>query len=768
MLRPTVGTALLVAALFLFAFVVPTAARGDCDATTLDQFFQCYGGKGAFSAQSVRVLTTFIQTEDAITAGDYGTAKSLLDSLYRAYPVGSSAWSQVWGAPNGANVGSPNGYYGLRMMEDIVRYGLSPNTQAKPKVINMNIVLVGCSKGVLPTTKQELQDGTGTMVTHTMDPKVRENDYRIVRQSLDLFVKYVNAITNGELQVRIGFIELDTMCLPVSVTKTKPYFATGNYGLVLGALSKAARDSTDWFLISYPSHVPDAPVFNDETFITGGMGSDSKGGPVFIADDKWVTRKPAHLGKGNYTDIERRLYLPQWLQHEFFHHLYGIYPELKLEVKGHDWFDRSFWPADFTGQYETDYYSETLHKRLQRQCLPLSVKLLTRTDRYDKTVYGGLGMDELLGSYSLDNIQNPWHEADIIKEGSLYYWKNKANVKWEVTPMFNDGMLKTSADCPYPGRHFLIQLYQSSAGQVYPAAVALSFGGEPYKKRFGFMRQSTPMEIATGTYERVPNITDSHTGNVAKTQGRIVWRSDAGESWTLVPTAAEECLYHASDSPTPGERCSLILVDTDCGIENLGFRYMNHYYWKPKRSPANESPRVVNKLGERNMSKDSAKQVISMKGLFEDPTADSLLYFVTSTDTSVVHADIDHVSLTLRGGGNEGTSTVYVMALDKNGGLAVQEFTAVISSSSTDVEQSDSAPHISFAPNPTSDIVMVTGMTSNSRLVIISVTGSYQETFPVSEHKQQLDLSHVSAGIYMVIYTDGLTGRTQATKLIKR
>jgi hypothetical protein len=84
------------------------------------------------------------------------------------------------------------------------------------------------------------------------------------------------------------------------------------------------------------------------------------------------------------------------------------------------------------------------------------------------------------------------------------------------------------------------------------------------------------------------------------------------------------------------------------------------------------------------------------------------------------------------------------------------------------VEQSDSAPHLSLAPNPTSDIVTVTGMTSNSRLVITSVTGSYQETFPVSEHRQQLDLSHVSAGIYMVIYTDGLTGRTQATKLIKR
>jgi hypothetical protein len=46
----------------------------------------------------------------------------------------------------------------------------------------------------------------------------------------------------------------------------------------------------------YPSHVPEFPDFDDEAFITGGMGADSKGGPVFIIDDKWIVRKPAHLG----------------------------------------------------------------------------------------------------------------------------------------------------------------------------------------------------------------------------------------------------------------------------------------------------------------------------------------------------------------------------------------------------------------------------------------------------------------------------------------
>ncbi|MBK8644888.1 MAG: hypothetical protein IPN15_22540 [Saprospiraceae bacterium] len=53
--------------------------------------------------------------------------------MYKIYPVGNNAWWNVWTAPNGANVGTPHGYYGLRMMEDIIAYGLNPNPNAKVK-----------------------------------------------------------------------------------------------------------------------------------------------------------------------------------------------------------------------------------------------------------------------------------------------------------------------------------------------------------------------------------------------------------------------------------------------------------------------------------------------------------------------------------------------------------------------------------------------------------------------------------------------------------
>lgn len=124
---------LVVQALCFLFFWVNVQSQGNCEATTLDQFYECYGGKSAFSAHSVKALTTFIQAEDAIKAGNYSQAKVLIDDLYKIYPVGNNVWWNVWNAPNGANVGTPHGYYGLRMMDDIIAYGLNPNPNVKVK-----------------------------------------------------------------------------------------------------------------------------------------------------------------------------------------------------------------------------------------------------------------------------------------------------------------------------------------------------------------------------------------------------------------------------------------------------------------------------------------------------------------------------------------------------------------------------------------------------------------------------------------------------------
>jgi hypothetical protein len=218
-----------------------------CDATTLDEFFDCYGGQSAFSTHSVAAVTTFIQAENALQSGDYAQAKILVDNIFNTYPRGNNIWWNVFNDPNGANVGTPHAYYGLRMLEDIIDHGLqaSPNVQARKA--NMKIVLVGRSKGIQPTTDLEMQTGTGLFVEHDIDPKIKEDDYRIVKQSFGLFARYVTAITKGALEVNVSFIELDTLCLPVSVSTTQPHLAYSTIEPVWDALSAECKDSTDWW-----------------------------------------------------------------------------------------------------------------------------------------------------------------------------------------------------------------------------------------------------------------------------------------------------------------------------------------------------------------------------------------------------------------------------------------------------------------------------------------------------------------------------------------
>ena len=60
-------------------------------------------------------------------------AKILVDNLFNTYPRGSSIWWNIFNDVNGANIGTPHAYYGLRMIEDIIDHGLhgNPDVQAK-------------------------------------------------------------------------------------------------------------------------------------------------------------------------------------------------------------------------------------------------------------------------------------------------------------------------------------------------------------------------------------------------------------------------------------------------------------------------------------------------------------------------------------------------------------------------------------------------------------------------------------------------------------
>lgn len=454
-----------------------------CDGVDLAGFYELYGGQDKFSQHTKDALNTFIQTENAIERGNYTSAKALLNRLFNSYPKGGNTWRNVWTRPNNANLGIPNTYYGLRMLEDIVDYNLNKTIPVNSQPIKMKVLLVGESKGVLPSTERELKEGTGTFVTNTLNEQLRSADYCMIKQSLQLFTKYVTAITKGSLTLEVEFIELPEVSMDVSVSSSQPYRATGGIGAVWDALDEEVKNTTDWWWVLYPSHVPSNPTFNDKAFITGGMGADRRGGPVFIIDDKWLTRKPPHLGKGNYNDIERRVYLPQWLQHEFFHHLFRIFPEYSLESTGHDWFDRSTWPEDFVGQYEADYYTESLHKRLMSSNELLTQRLITRQNDRIKEYYAALTLEDLKGTYAVDVIQNDWQEGQILEIDNALYWKNNAGVQWSLTPQLEKGVLETNEDCPYLGQDFYIEFYELAHSQNIPSIKGFTFQGQLYRKK---------------------------------------------------------------------------------------------------------------------------------------------------------------------------------------------------------------------------------------------------------------------------------------------
>jgi hypothetical protein len=742
-----------------------SAQNVHCNATTLDDFYTCYGGREAFSKHSVDAVTAFIKAEEAVEAGDYNLAKLLVEDLFKTYPRGNNIWWNLYSDQNGANIGTPHAYYGLRMMEDIIEHGLNGNAGIQAKKANMKIVLVGESKGIQPTTKTELKNGTGPLVTNKINKNLKDNDYRIIKQSFDLFSKYVTAITKGKLVVEVEFIEPDALSLPVNVSTTLPYVASGSMEPVWTALDDKVKEKTDWWLILYPSHVPEFSTFDDESFITGGMGSDSKGGPVFIADDKWIVRKPAHLGKGDYSDIERRVYLPQWFQHEFFHHLYRIYPELALEVNGHDWFDRNFWPNDFVGQFENDYYSQSLHKRLQVDCAKLENKLITRVNDNIGAAFSSFSMDELLGLYSLEDVQNDWHEGNIIKEGNKYFWKNKANVKWEVFPNFANGRLDTGSDCPYPGKDFYIELFRTDEGNIVPGSIGIKFQGDIYKKRFELLRGSVPIEIANGLFQRVPNENAQHTGNLVKKEGKFYWENNAGSSWLLTPDYTNESFALNGDSPTPQEKFELIFSESKCGIYVLGFKYLNHYHWKPKRDLSNDAPVSINEIADVRLKENFGSFEIDIANVFKDPKNDSLQLFVTSENSALISPSIANDKLTLFG--NEvGSTSIYLMAIDANGGLAIDEFKVevekIVGTDDNLINQ-----NIFIYPSFTRDFIHINGATANCNILLTSIDQSAKKQIQFVGSEMDIDLSSFANGIYLLQIMDTPNGIVKVVKVVK-
>ena len=727
-----------------FILSIKSNAQNNCNAMTLEAFFDCYGGKQSFSTQYVDALTAFITAEDAINEGDYSRAKTILDGLWNQYPIGNSVWNSAWQSQLETNIGSPYGYYGLRMMDDIVNYRLA-NPQDDPDAVTakMKIVLVGCMQGTQPRTQQELDNGGGEFVTRFIDKSLRSSDYRIVRQSIDLFAKYITAITRGKLNLDIDFIELPDLCLETNISafSSGVYDARPNLGPVWEVIDEDTFNETDWWMVISPSAVPIGGDFEDDEFITGGMGVDNKGGPLFIADDSWLVRKPYHLGEGAYSDIERRAYLPQWYQHEFYHHLYRIYPEFALEVNGHDWFNRSFWPNDFVGLYEPDYYAETLYKRLQTACDPLENRLITAASASNLALFSEIDISDIVGPYSLDNIGNDFHKGEIRESGNTLFWRNAAGVQWELTPRLSEGYLETGADCPYPGSDHFIELATDGNGNLTGVNSGFSFLGEFYRRRFNTFFDVIPVELTFGKYM---SANSSNTRELYEQDQQYYWK-DQNNNLTELTANFNQGYFNLGEGE---DRLELIMY-TNCNIESvLAIKDTTEVFTKSKFDERNASPQQTATIGNLEFF-DNQPITIELEDYFIDPENDDLV-FVSFYDEDIIDITTSGSALDITPVGN-GNSRVSITVIDSNRGTATTEFEVDIEDLVLSSNEINAKNQIKLFPNPAEDRINVRGISRVFSYRIYNLMGiEMQKGFAI----EQINVAGLNTGTYLLIINE--------------
>jgi hypothetical protein len=316
-------------------------------------------------------------------------------------------------------------------------------------------------------SRPTLPDLEAEVVSLEIDPRILANDARVLHQATALVRRWIQAVSGLEVRLVVAPMEGCT-----TVTHTDDGAIIVSYPDATEMVESVAADvraSTNLCWVIAPSGVPGDGSGYGRHFITGGMGMYGFGQPLFLSDDAWFLRKPEHLGSGDYTDVERRAYQPQWFQHELMHHLFRTWPEFGLEVVSHQWFDRSTWPGDFVGSIEPDYYAEAIERRL----LDATPTLAEALSVPGPVPIGSTPLTVIEGSYERRPVENGYHQVTVTATDGVATWTNADGASWGLVVV--DGYLRTLPGSPYPDESVLLE-------REGDAVVALWFLGERYAR----------------------------------------------------------------------------------------------------------------------------------------------------------------------------------------------------------------------------------------------------------------------------------------------
>lgn len=435
---------------------------------SLQRWMASYPGD-VFSAELQAKAGAFFDAQSAYQRGDYAAAKRLLDTIWARYPVASASWMQGGGLPG---LAEQEPYYALRLLTDATTWRLrrqAAGLVVKPQPLVLTVLMPLKSLANNPATLAELTAGAGPLRTRNLDARAAADNGLALREALWLYGEYLLACTDGRVQLQMRVWPLNmTAQLRVGESGGTGQVAFQNYDELFAAVPYTVRRTTDQWWLLYPGVVPQAPAIRDTTwFIAGGMSGHDKE-PVFVSDDTWLlqrSRNNQYGAAGPSTTEDRLNYFPQWIHHEFFHHLAQRYPELALEPTSHNWFNRATWPADFVGVHEPDYFNEAMRRRVLAPdggSAELARRLWHK--RPGVAFFGLLDVQAILGRYEVpvEGATNEWLRGVIERHPQAgqagvppLRWTNDAGVSWGLTPdvdaqgKLRSGVLTTGADNPY-------------------------------------------------------------------------------------------------------------------------------------------------------------------------------------------------------------------------------------------------------------------------------------------------------------------------------